>query len=85
MERTITITEEQFKDIAAEACAEETMRFGKISDDNGGSGMSVLIFGIVASAISSKIENKLFPKESDAFDEFMKAMDKVKGDMEHDF
>lgn len=83
MERTITITEKQFREIAAGVCAEESMKFGKISEDNGGSGMSVLVFGIVASVISGRIGDMLFPNESDVFDEFMKAMDKVKGDMEH--
>lgn len=78
MERTITITEEQFMHICAEVCA-------KVTDEmsEGMSGLGLISFGLTASLISAKIAERLFPKESEALDEFMSVMNKVKGDMEH--
>ena len=82
MERTITITEKQFKEICAEACAEIIMDFTKDKDDKG---TLLLMIGLTATAVSGKIGDKLFPKEPDALGEFMSAMNKVKGEMENDF
>jgi hypothetical protein len=82
MERTITITEKRFKEICAEVCAETTMSF-----EDKLKGVGILAFGLTASLISSKIGERLFPEESEAPNEFMSAMNKVKvkGEMENDF
>lgn len=81
MERTITITEKQFVEICAEACAKVTDEMSK----EGMSGLGLISFGLTASLISAKIGERLFPKESEALGEFMSAMNKVKGEMENDF